>query len=72
MRARVWIREGKREQGRENILTEETVCKVPEAADRKAEVGEMKGQVEWGAIGSPQRPTENVPGCCGFCEQPWE
>lgn len=48
------------------------MSKVPEAADKKAEVGEMKGQVEWGAIGDPQRPTENEPGSCGFCEQPWE
>lgn len=72
MRASVWISEGKREQSAENILPEETVSKVPEAADKKAEVGEMKGQVEWGAIGGPQRPAENVPGSCGFCEQPWE
>ena len=40
------INESRRKQSRENILTEETVNKVPEAADKSAEVGEMRGRVE--------------------------
>lgn len=40
------INESRRKQSRENILTEETVYKVPEAADKSAEVGEMRGRVE--------------------------
>lgn len=40
------INGSRRKQGRENILTEETVYKVPEAADKSAEVGGTRGRME--------------------------
>lgn len=40
------INGSRRKQARENILTEETVYKVPEAADKSAEVGGTRGRME--------------------------